>query len=141
MKAGRPLLVPLARPVVELLTARRAAFPEARYVFPSDRPEGFRAPPQKGPERVFRAAGVQGVTLHDLRRSMATWAQDAGAPLEVIGRLLGHTPQGGVTSVYARVPFETLRRWVEATVANMRAVVDAEEGKVLRFPGSAQVAR
>lgn len=143
MKAGRPLLVPLARHVVELLRTRRAAFEsEAVYVFPSHRPEGFSVPPYAGLDRVLKAAEIARCTPHDLRRSWATWAQDAGAPLEVIGRVLGHTPQGGVTSVYARVPFDTLRRWVDKTAENMLRVAAAPaDGALLRFPGATVEAR
>jgi integrase len=138
MKAGRPLLVPLARHVVDALKARRETFgPQDVYVFPSDRRECFAPAPYEGLKRVLEASGIAACTPHDLRRAWATWAQDAGAPLEVIGRVLGHTPQGGVTSVYARVPLDTLRRWVERTAQNMLRVSSMPTGAaVLHFPGA-----
>jgi integrase len=140
MKAGKPLLVPLAPAVVELLRERRAlAAKGAVYVFPSSRPEGLIATPRDGFKRVLKAADVTGLTPHDLRRSFATWAQDAGTPSIVLARLLGHSPVPGmaVTGLYAQTPLDVLRRWSERTVENMLKVARApEDGKVLRFPGA-----
>jgi len=138
MKAGKELLVPLAPPVVAMLKERGAMLGKrAIYVFPSPKAEGPMPPPRTGLGRVLKAAGVVNLTFHDCRRTFATWAQDAGAPLEVIARLLGHTVAGGVTAVYARVHFDQLRRWAERTVDNMIMVANApEDGKVLRFPGT-----
>lgn len=141
MKAGKPLLVPLATAVVEILKARLADTPEGQvYVFPANRPSGHTEGPRAGWTRVLKAAAIESMTVHDLRRSFAVWAQDAGAGLEVIASLLGHTPAGGVTSVYARVPFDTKRRWVEAAVRNMQAIITApQDGTLLHFPGGVAV--
>jgi integrase len=141
MKAGRPLLVPLASAVVKLLRERRElASEDAVYVFPSSRPAGYVETPREGFTRVLRAAGVSGLTRHDLRRTFATWAQDAGTPSIVLARLLGHSPVPGmaVTGLYAQTPLDVLRRWSDRTVENMLKVArTAEDGKLLRFPGTA----
>lgn len=138
MKAGKPLLVPLAVEVVEILKARLADTPAGQeYVFPANRPSGHTAGPRAGWTRVLKAAGVTDITIHDLRRTFAVWAQDAGGGLETIAALLGHTTAGGVTSVYARVHIDTKRRAVQAAVRSMMATVNAAEGTVLRFTGGA----
>jgi integrase len=141
MKAGRPLLVPLAAHVVELLRERRVLAPEdAVYVFPSSRPAGYIETPRDGFKRVLKAADVTALTRHDLRRTFATWAQDAGTPSIVLARLLGHSPVPGmaVTGLYAQTPLDVLRRWADRTVENMLKVArTAEDGKLLRFPGTA----
>jgi len=143
MKAGRELLLPLAPMVVELLQVRRERNPKADLVFPSRRRDGSLRPPRGGFKRVAERAGLVSFTPHDLRRSFATWALDAGAPLEVIARLLGHSPVPGmaVTGVYAQTHVDLLRRWVEITVGNMLRVaeMEVEEGKVLAFPGHGAV--
>ncbi len=140
MKAGKPLLVPLAAAVVALLRERRALASEgAVYVFPSSRSEGgFVDTPREGFKRVCKAAGVTKLSRHDLRRTFATWALDAGAPSIALARLLGHSPAPGmaVTTVYAQTPLDVLRRWADRTVENMRRIAATpESGDVLRFPG------
>ncbi|MFI5143944.1 MAG: tyrosine-type recombinase/integrase, partial [Thermoanaerobaculales bacterium] len=143
MKAGKPLLVPLASDVVELLKARRKQVAEYEYVFPAHqarRGEGFAVAPRKGFDRVVKAAKISNLTPHDLRRTFATWAQDAGAPSIVLARLLGHSPAPGmaVTSIYAQANLDVLRRWADATVRNMLSVAEAtDDARVLRFPGAA----
>lgn len=45
---------------------------------------------RKGFEEACRRAGLEGVTPHDLRRTAATWADEAGIDPQRIARLLGH---------------------------------------------------
>jgi integrase len=139
MKAGKPLLVPLASPLVALLKARRKAAIEGdEYVFPSRGPAGHMESPRAGFARVLKAAGLSALTPHDLRRTFATWALDAGAPSIALARLLGHSPAPGmaVTSVYAQVSLDVLRRWADRTVKNMLKVAETpEDSTVLAFPG------
>ena len=109
-------------------------------MFPSRRPEGYIDTPRAGFARVLQAAGIEGLTRHDCRRSFATWAMDAGAPSIVLARLLGHSPAPGmaVTGVYAQTTIDVLRRWADKTVANMLQVAAAtDDGNVLQFPGAA----
>ena len=135
MKAGRPLTVPIARRSVEVLEARKAMASSTEWVFPSGRPAGYIAPPRHGFDRVTRAAGIENLTPHDLRRTFATIAVEAGVGLGEIARLLGHTPAGGVTAIYARTPMTTLRRAVEKI---SRAILpDAGESAVVPFQRSA----
>jgi integrase len=141
MKAGKPLLVALAAPLVTLLKARqKAALAGEAFVFPSRRPEAYMDAPRAGFARVLETAGLSGLTPHDLRRTFATWALDAGAPSIVLARLLGHSPAPGMvsTTVYAQVSLDVLRRWADKTVKNMLAVAAAaDDGTVLQFPGAA----
>jgi integrase len=154
MKAGRPLVLPLAPAVVALLKQRREVQPPScKFVFPSPHAaEGYlHQIPRKGWLRVLTAAGLEGVTPkgkrrrdavrrsvtpHTLRRCFATYAVGAGTPIEVIGRALGHTQPGGITAVYARVHPDLVRRAVEATVEAMLAIADSPEAQadVLTFP-------
>ncbi len=139
MKAGRPLTLPLASPVVEMLTERRELLPAAaEYVFPSPRAsEGhLHNLPRTGWLRVLKAAELPDLTPHTLRRTFATYAVGAGTPIEVIGRALGHTQPGGITAIYARIHPDIVRRAVEATVRAMIAVAEVsdEQAEVLAFP-------
>ncbi|MFI5165547.1 MAG: tyrosine-type recombinase/integrase [Thermoanaerobaculales bacterium] len=140
MKAGKPLSLPLARPVIAILAARRQSLPEnAEHVFPSHLKEGghLKGVNPKAWKRTLAAAELTGVTQHDLRRTHATYGLGAGIPIEVLGKALGHTQHGGVTSVYARADLELVRLAVEKTVAALLRVAEAADtedaARVLAF--------
>ncbi len=79
------------------LLAERAEHsdPEVPWVFPTGtgnmiEPEAL----SKAFKRVCKEAGVEGVALHDLRRTWVTTAVGEGVPLEAAGRAVGHrSPQ------------------------------------------------
>jgi integrase len=48
-------------------------------------------------------AGVQSITLHDLRDTHASLLAKNGVPLEVISKRLGHKPVGVTTERYLHV--------------------------------------
>jgi integrase len=59
-------------------------------------------------QAIRKAAKVDGATLHDLRRTHASVALNAGVPLATVGGLLGHaTPQ--TTARYAFLAQPTLK--------------------------------
>jgi len=64
--------------------------------------------------------GLPGWTLHDFRRSMTTWMEQNGVPIQILSAILNHSPGAimGITAVYARSKFskekrEALTRWAE----------------------------
>ncbi|MBI4916899.1 MAG: site-specific integrase [Acidobacteria bacterium] len=131
MKAGRPLEVPLAPAAVAILREREQhAAPGAVWIFPAPgTTSGHTNGPRAGWVRVLTSAKLAEVTQHDLRRTFATYALEAGVPLPHIAAVLGHTPVGGVTAVYAR-----------PTPAQVKAgVVRAVEYLVAVAHGSAEV--
>jgi integrase len=136
MKAGRSLAVPLAPAAVKILKERRSEAPgESPYVFPG-RPGEHAAGPRGTWDTLRESLGLSGVTQHDLRRTFATYALEAGVPWPVIQRALGHTPVGGITAVYARVTPAQVRAGVERAVSHLLAVAAAKKGEapVLAFP-------
>ena len=58
---------------------------------------------------VSRRAGLEGVRLHDLRHTHASFGVAAGLGLPIIGKLLGHT-QTSTTARYAHLDADPLRR-------------------------------
>ena len=52
-------------------------------------------------QRVRKAAGIEDVRLHDLRRTVGSWLAQAGNSLHLIGRVLNHS-NTSTTAVYAR---------------------------------------
>ena len=87
------------------------------WVFPSRRSRsGHIEDPWRPWQRVQQSAGVEGVTLHDLRRGFATAVLNGGADLRVVQSLLGHASLA-TTAIYA-VPGAALQRRAAAFAAN-----------------------
>ena len=106
MKARREHLAPLPAPAVGILTARRLRVgnPTKGPVFPGRRPGSPLGDPRGGLARVAKAAGIVDLHPHDLRRSCATWALEAGVDSAVVAYLLAHSDPT-VTGIYRRVTF------------------------------------
>lgn len=60
--------------------------------------------------RLTRRLGIRGVRFHDLRHDTASSMVEAGAPLPVIQRMLGHR-SASQTFRYAHTPDATLRKY------------------------------
>ena len=75
---------------------------------------------------VSRAAGLEGVRIHDLRHSFASFGAGASLGLPVIGKLLGHS-QAATMHRYAHLDADPLRRAVE-TIGN--TIATAMSGNV-----------
>lgn len=52
-------------------------------------------------ERIRKAAGLEDVRLHDLRRTVGSWLAQSNNSLHLIGRVLNHSNQS-TTAIYAR---------------------------------------
>jgi integrase len=111
-KSGKDHVVPLAPEAIALLRnlySFRTGFPSDR-VFPIS-PASL----QRAFRRCCEVAGVPDARIHDLRRSAATAMAMAGAPMPVVGRLLGHAPGSAITArIYARSTSEAERTAVAA---------------------------
>lgn len=124
-KTGQALEVPLVPEVMKILKARQKVNKKRNepsdYVFPS-RNRNPKTPylddPRKAFDRVCKKAEISGLTLHDLRRTVASWATKEGVPYPVVGRMIGHSVDG-VTAIYARTDLEAVREGFERTVKAM----------------------
>ena len=76
---------------------------------------------------VKRAAGLEGVRLHDLRHSFASVGAGASMGLPIIGKLLGHS-QAATTARYAHLDADPLRRAVDTIGATISAAMDGNKG-------------
>jgi integrase len=72
---------------------------------------------------VKRAANLEGVRIHDLRHSFASFGAGASLGLPIIGKLLGHS-QAATTHRYAHLDADPLRRAAE-TIGNTIAAAMA----------------
>ena len=137
-KAGRTHYLPLTAPAIALLeqAPRREGSP---YICPGK-------PPKPGePERplvniskpwyrVRKAAGVEDVRLHDLRRTVGSWLAQSGNSLHLIGKVLNHSNQS-TTAIYARFAEDQSRTALEQYAQRLMGVaglVDSAEVVELR---------
>lgn len=107
-KNGQPLTIPITTAARTILERRKLAM-EARapmegcpYVFSAKSGSGHMSPPNKRWKALLADSGVSDLRLHDLRRSLGSWAAMGGASLPIIGKMLGHSSSES-TAVYARL--------------------------------------
>ena len=112
-KAGKPQVISLIPIAVEVLLKLRPLAKNSEYVFPAVR-QGKRglpylADPMPGWRRLCKRADLEGMTIHDLRRSSASWAAISGISLNTIAATLGHSPNSAMTEIYARLSQDARR--------------------------------
>jgi integrase len=137
-KSGRTHLVPLSKPVLELLNSAPRL---GQYVFSHDG-ETHVSGYAKAKARVdaFIAAAAPQIDpwrLHDLRRTAATHMVRLGVSEDVVGRVLNHAAKGVTAKVYALHTYapetrSALDRWAAEL---MRAVDGGATGKVVSIRG------
>jgi integrase len=136
-KNHEPHRVHLATPMLELLVRRKNGAEQAiargddryahGYVFPAYR-HAAKTPHltevKSAWNRLLTRAGLKDLRIHDLRRSLGSWAAMTGASTLVIGKALGHLDQSS-TAIYARLNLDPVRVAVDAATAAMQRVVSA----------------
>ena len=104
------------------------------HVIPGERAGQPRADLKRPWAAVTKAAGLDGVRIHDLRHSFASVGAGASLGLPVIGKLLGHS-QPSTTARYAHLDADPMRRAVEAIGATIAAAMgDGSKGAVVSMP-------
>jgi integrase len=93
------------------------------FVIVGGRENAARADLKKPWTAVTRAAGLQGLRIHDLRHSFASIGAGASLGLPVIGRLLGHS-QPATTARYAHLDADPLRRAVNTIGETILSAMD-----------------
>lgn len=91
------------------------------FVFPGESRDGKPQPRTdlKRPWRlVTKAAGLEGVRIHDLRHSFASIGAGDGHGLLIVGKLLGHT-QASTTEKYAHLDADPLRKVNDAIASRI----------------------
>ncbi|MBN1944780.1 MAG: tyrosine-type recombinase/integrase [Bradymonadales bacterium] len=88
-------------------------------------------------EKVRDDAGLQGVTLHDFRRSAASWMAQAGASALVLQRALGHKTIAA-SLIYSRMAAEPVEQAVSQLADTFQRVREEARGKVVAFPEGGQ---
>ena len=90
-KHGDEVLVPLTVEATALLSEMKTRRGASVWVFPSSRSSsGHITEPKKAWARLLKAAGIEGLTIHDLRRTFGSRLAESGASGAVIAAAMGH---------------------------------------------------
>jgi integrase len=121
--------VPLSAPALQLLAdIKKRQPPRTEFVFPSDGASGHLVELKASWRQITKAAGIEGLRVHDLRHSYASQLVSGGASLPLIGALLGHS-NPNTTARYAHLFHDPLR----AATEKVGAVI-AAAGKPVKPP-------
>lgn len=130
-KNGEAILVPLSDTAVALF----ASLPEVDgnpYFFAGRKREHHLTDLGEALKRALARAGVKGIRIHDLRRTVGSWLAQSGTSLHLIGDVLNHLDQD-TTAGYAF--FQTQQRR-EALGGHAEKILHfaAPEARIPRLP-------
>jgi integrase len=124
-KSDTPQIIPLAKSTVAVLRALPRMEP---WILPG-RKAGRHLTDLKGPwARVREVAGLEGVTIHDVRRTFGLHVA-RGAGLHLASKLLRHSDIRVTEKVYAPLGIDSLREAVEDTHRRRKEKVEKGKGK------------
>jgi len=111
-KNGRPHYLPLSSAALQVLKQipRQQGSP---YLFPGAIAGRHMINIDKAWRRIRKAANVEDVRLHDLRRTVGSWLAQGGNSLHLIGKVLNHKTTK-TTEVYARFANDNVRSALES---------------------------
>jgi integrase len=126
--------IDLSPPALEVLSRRQAgAADPGGYVFPALRGgAGHLIGLRPAFLRVCAQAGLDGLRVHDLRHSYASFAIADGASLHLVGKLLGHANTRS-TERYAHIDRSMTRDAAASIAAKIMPGVGAETAEVIRL--------
>jgi integrase len=127
-KTGKKTVILNAPALAVLNTLPRVG----RFVVAGDDPERPRTDLKRPWAMVTREASLEGLRIHDLRHSFASFGVGSGLGLPIIGKLLGHT-QASTTHRYAHLDNDPLRRASESIAGRIAAALDGASNGVVRF--------
>ena len=130
MKAKKPHAVPLTKESLSILERRNLeAKAGEKYVFPAITANNKHIVEKSGKGsfwfRITEKAGLRSetksdnVTIHDLRRTIASWSVMRGGNLQVTSKLLGHSDISITASTYAHLDVERVRAELDVTTAKL----------------------
>lgn len=117
-KTGRKTIV-LNAPALAVL----ASLPRVgSYVVPGDNADMPRSDLKRPWTMITRQAGLDGLRIHDLRHSFASFGAGGGMGLPIVGKLLGHA-NATTTARYAHLDADPLRRASNAIASTIAAAL------------------
>ena len=112
-KHGDEMVIPLTREAVTLLAEMKKRRGTSPWVFPSGKSKsGHIEEPRKARERLLKAAGIENLWLHDLRRTFGSRLAETQASGPVIAAAMGHKSLQSARS-YLHLQVDTVRDAME----------------------------
>ncbi|MCF8110892.1 MAG: integrase family protein [Desulfobacteraceae bacterium] len=131
-------------PLTPYVSSLLASLPRRNaYVFSSPTAASGRLVEPRIPHnKALVVAGIEGLTIHGLRRSFGTLAEWVEVPAGVVAQIMGHKPSATAEKHYRRRPLDLLRQWhfkIEAWILSEAGIEQPEHSeKGLRVVKSAQ---
>jgi len=136
LKGKRPLQVPLVPELADRLAALER---KGEYVFPGERGAAHMGDPRKPWAKVLKDAEIEGLTQHDLRRTLASTLRRLGFSRDLIADILGQSSANNVTAGYLHSDAELTaeRRALEAAFDELTrgTALNANGGETDRAEG------
>ena len=117
VKNGKSTTLPLVEPALAILRQRKE-LSKSKFVFPGRRHGRHIMDLTKPWAALLKKAALEGVRMHDLRRTAGSWMAATGASLPIVGKALGHTT-ASATAVYARLDLDPVRQAVDKAATAM----------------------
>jgi integrase len=102
------------------------------HIIAGERKGAPRADLNKPWRAVTKAANLDGLRIHDLRHSFASFGAGASLGLPIIGKLLGHS-QAATTHRYAHLDADPMRRAAETIAATIDAAMNGKRAEIVPF--------
>lgn len=123
-KAGKSHMLPVPRVAIDILKSIPRLV-DNPFVFPSHGKTRHLVEPKTAWARILERSGLDGIRIHDLRRTLGSWLAAQGESLPMIGKVLGHS-QPSTTAIYARLHLDPVRVVLERNVEKMLSVVSSK---------------
>ncbi len=88
--------------------------------------------PRIAHNRSLAVAGIEGLTIHGLRRSFGTLSEWVECPVGVVAQIMGHKPSAIAEKHYRRRPLDLLRMWhskIEKFILDEAGIAQPENGQ------------
>jgi len=132
-----PKTIPIGAPALSLLAGLPRT--DSPYVLPAYRPRRRGGAPathfrgvQEAWMEITKAAGIEGLRLHDLRHGFASIGAIGGDSLFVLGKLLGHRDQA-TSARYAHLSTDPLRPVVDRISGQVAALLEGKPAQLIKL--------
>ena len=132
-KSGKTHYIPLSTEAISLLR-KIPKLADNPYLFPGARKGKPLVNISKAWFRIRKAAKLEDVRVHDLRRTVGSWLAQSGNSLHLIGKILNHS-NASTTQVYARLSEDNSRQALEEHGNQIMNIVGKKsKADLIEFP-------
>ena len=125
-KTGKRQEAMMPTPLTNQLVVRQRKI-RSPWVFPSPSKSGHVEQIMKAWNEVREATGLHHLQARDLRRTLASWAQEVNVPIAVVQSQLGHASISTTAKHYTSIATDVQRAAMEKTVASMITAAASSE--------------